>query len=270
MFVFWVLFIYPWHKSFIRYMFLKIFSPSGGLPFHSLSLEDKKFLILMTSNLSIFTLYIMLLVVRILCATQATKVYITFFFWVYTTFTHYCSVSKSCPTLCDPMDYSMPSFPAFSISWSFSSVQLLSSVRLFATLWSAERQTSLSITNSQSLLKLIVIGLAMLSDHLILCRPLLLLPSIFPNFRGFSNESVLRIKWPKYCSFSFSISPSNEYSELISFRMDWLDLLQSKGLSRVFSNTTIQKQTSNLIRMVLVLWQDRLSALYLPCLSHWI
>ena len=83
--------------------------------------------------------------------------------------------------------------------------------------------------------------------------PLLLLPSIFPNFRGFSNESVLRIKWPKYCSFSFSISPSNEYSELISFRMDWLDLLQSKGLSRVFSNTTIQKQTSNLIRMVLVL-----------------
>ena len=111
------------------------------------------------------------------------------------------------------MDYSMPSFPDFSISWSFSSVQLLSSVRLFATLWSAARQTSLSITNSRSLLKLIAIGLAMLSDRLILCRPLLLLPSIFLNIRGFSNESVIRIKWPKYWSFSFS--PSSEYSELI-------------------------------------------------------
>ena len=152
----------------------------------------------------------------------------------------------------------------------FSSVQSLSRVRLYATPWTTAPQAFLSITNSWSSLKLMSIKSVMPSSHLILCRPLLLLPSIFPNFRGFSNESVLRIKWPKYCSFSFSISPSNEYSELISFRMDWLDLLQSKGLSRVFSNTTIQKQTSNLIRMVLVLWQDRLSALYLPCLSHWI
>ena len=112
------------------------------------------------------------------------------------------------------------------------------------------------------------IRLVMLSDHLILCSPLLLLPSVFSNIRGFSNESVLHIKWPKYWSFSFSISPSNEYSELISFRMDWLGLLQSKGLSRVFSNTSVKKQPSNLVRMVLVLWQDRLSALYLPCLSH--
>ena len=79
------------------------------------------------------------------------------------------------------------------------------------------------------------------SSHLILCHPLLLLPSIFPSIRVFSNESVLRIRWPKYQSFSFSISPSNEYSGLISFRMDWLDSLQSKGLSRVFSNTTVQK-----------------------------
>ena len=80
------------------------------------------------------------------------------------------------------------------------------------------------------------------SNHLILCRPLLLLPSIFPSIRVFSNEAVLHIKWPKYWSFSFSISPSNEYLGLISFRMDWLDLLQSRGLSRVFSNTTVQKQ----------------------------
>jgi len=80
------------------------------------------------------------------------------------------------------------------------------------------------------------------SNHLILCHPLLLLPSIFPSITVFSNESVLHIKWPKYWSFSFSISPSNEYLGLISFRMDWLDLLQSRGLSRVFSNTTVQKQ----------------------------
>ena len=101
----------------------------------------------------------------------------------------------------------------------FSSVQLLSRVRLFATPWTAACQASLSIINSQSLLKLMSIELVMPSNHLILWRPLLL-PSIFPNFRVFSKESVLCIRWPKYWSFSFSISPSNEYSGLISFRMD--------------------------------------------------
>ena len=110
-----------------------------------------------------------------------------------------------------------------------NSVQLLSHVRLFATLWTTARQASLSITNSQSLLKLISIESMMPSNHLILCRPLLLLPSIFRSIRVFSNESALHIRWPKYWSFSFSISPSNEYSGLISFRMDWLDLLAVQG-----------------------------------------
>ena len=97
------------------------------------------------------------------------------------------------------------------------------------------------ITNTHSLLKLMSIESVMPSNHLILCRPLLLLPSIFPRFRVFSHESVLRIRGPKYWSFSFNISPSNEYSGLISFRMDWLDLLAVQRLSRVFSNTTVQK-----------------------------
>ena len=107
----------------------------------------------------------------------------------------------------------------------FSSVQSLSRVRLFETPWIAARQASLSITNSRSSLKLMSIESVMPSNHFILCCPLLLLPSIFPSIRVFSNESVLHIRWPKYWSFSFSISPSNEYSGLISFRMDWLDLL---------------------------------------------
>ena len=106
-----------------------------------------------------------------------------------------------------------------------SSVQSLSRVQLFATPWTAAQQASLSITNSRSLLKLMSIKSVMPSNHLILCRPLLLLPSIFPSIRVFSNESVLRIRWPKYWRFSFSVSPSNEYSGLIFFRMDWLDLL---------------------------------------------
>ena len=101
----------------------------------------------------------------------------------------------------------------------------LSHVQLFATPWTASRQASLSITNFQGLLKLMSIELVMPSNHLILCHPLLLLPSIFPSIRVFSNESVLRIRWPKCWSFSFSISPSNEYSGLISFRINWLDLL---------------------------------------------
>ena len=105
---------------------------------------------------------------------------------------------------------------------------MLSCVRLFVTPWTAARQTSLSITNSRSLLNLMSIESVMPSNHLILCCPLLP-PSIFPSIRGFSNESVLSIRWPKYWSFSFNISPSNEYSELISFRTYWLDLLAVQG-----------------------------------------
>ena len=119
------------------------------------------------------------------------------------------SLTQASPTLCDPMDCSMPA--------------------------------SLSITNSRGLLKLRSIESLMPSNHLILCHPLLLLPSILPSIRVFSNESVLHIRWQKYWSFSFSISPSSEYSGLIFFRVDWLISLQSKGLSRVFSNTTVQK-----------------------------
>ena len=107
----------------------------------------------------------------------------------------------------------------------FSSVQSLRRVRLFATPWTAAYQASLSITNSRSLLKLMSIESVMPSNHLFLCRPLLLLPSIFASIRVFSNESALHIRWPKYWSFSFSISPSKEHSGLISFRVDWLDLL---------------------------------------------
>ena len=111
----------------------------------------------------------------------------------------------------------------------FSSVQSLSSVRLFATPWTAAHQASLSITNFRSLLKPLSIESVMPSNHLILCRPLLLLSSIFPSIRAFSNESTLHMRWPKYWSFSFSISPSNEHPGLISFRMDWLDLLAVQG-----------------------------------------
>ena len=110
-----------------------------------------------------------------------------------------------------------------------SSVQSLNSVRLFATPWTVVHQASLSITNPQSLLKLMSIESVMPSNHLILCHPFLLPPSIFPSIRVFSYESVLHIRWLKYWSFSFSISPSNEYSGLISFRMDWLDLLAVQG-----------------------------------------
>ena len=111
----------------------------------------------------------------------------------------------------------------------FSSVQSLSHVRLFVTPWTAARQASLSVTNSQSLLKLMSIESVMLSNHLILCRPLLLLPSTFPSIRVFSNVSTLRMRWPKYRSFSFSIIPSKQHPGLTSFRMDWLDLLAVQG-----------------------------------------
>ena len=111
----------------------------------------------------------------------------------------------------------------------FGSVQSLSHVRLFVTPWPVARQASLSITNSWSLLKLMPIELVMPSNHLIFSHPLLLLPLIFPSIRVFSNESVLHMRGPKYWSFSFSISPSSEYSGLISFTMDWLDLIAVQG-----------------------------------------
>ena len=125
-----------------------------------------------------------------------------------------CSMSSSncCLTVCDPMNCSTPGL-----------------------------SITLSITNSKSLLKLMSIELVMPSNHLLLCCPLLLRPPIPPSIRVFSDESTLHIRWPKYWSFSFSISPSNENLGLISFRMDWLDLLAVQGLSRVFSNTTVQK-----------------------------
>ena len=142
-----------------------------------------------------------------------------------------------CLTLCDPIDGCPPSFPipgilqatilewvaiSFSNAWKWKvKVKLLSHVWFFVTPWTAAHQASLSITNSQSLLKFMSIESVMpKSNHLILCCPLLLLPSIIPSIRVFSNESIFHIKWPKYWSFSFSITPSNEYSGLMSFRMD--------------------------------------------------
>ena len=139
----------------------------------------------------------------------------------------------------------------------FSSIQLLSHVWLFATPWTTAHQTSLSITNSQSLLKLMSIELVMLSNHLILCHPLLLPPSIFPSIRVFSNKSVLCIRWPKYWSFSFSTSPSNEYSGLISFRMVWLDLLAVQGTLK----SLLQHHTSKASI-------PRCSAFFIVQLSH--
>ena len=123
----------------------------------------------------------------------------------------------------------------------FTSVQFSHSVRLFATPWIAARQASLSITNSRGSLRLTSIESVMPSSHLILCHSLLLLPPIPPSIRVFSNESALRMRWPKYWSFRFSIIPSKEHLGLISFRKDWLDLLAVQGLSRVLFNTTVQK-----------------------------
>ena len=132
------------------------------------------------------------------------------------------SVAQSCPALCDPMNCS-------THLMVHCSVQSLSCVQLFAIPWITACQASLFITNSQSSLKLMSIEFVMPSSHLILCRLLLLLPPIPPNIRVFSNESTLHMRWPKYWSFSFSISPSNEHPGLISFRMDWLDLLAVQG-----------------------------------------
>ena len=139
---------------------------------------------------------------------------------------------------------------------SFSSVQSLSRVRLFVTPSIAARQASLSITNSRSLSKLMSLESVMPSNHLILCHPLLFPPSIFPSIRVFSNESVLHIRWPKYWIFSFNISPSSEYSGLISFKIDWFDPLQSKRLSRFFSKTSFKAS---------ILWH---SAFFTIQLSH--
>ena len=141
--------------------------------------------------------------------------------------------------------------------WVDVSVQSLSCVRLFATPWTAAHQASLSITNFQSSLKLISIELMMPSSHLILCCPLLLPPSIFPSIRVFSNESVFRIRWPKYWSFSFNISPSNEYSGLISFRMDWLDLLAD--------HETLKSLLQHHSSKASILWH---SAFFIVQLSH--
>ena len=129
----------------------------------------------------------------------------------------------------------------WNLKKKYSSVQSLSRVWLFVTPWTAARQASLSISNSRSPPKPMSTESVIPSNHLILCHPVLLLPSIFPSIRVFSNESARCIRCPKYWSCSFKISPANEHPGLISFRMDWLDLLQSKGLSRVFSNTTVQK-----------------------------
>ena len=137
----------------------------------------------------------------------------------------------------------------------FSSVQLSSHVRLFETPWTAARQASLSITNSQSLLKLMSIESVMPSHHLILCHPLLLPPSSFPSIRVFSNESALHIRWPKYWGFTISVSPSNEYSGLISFRMDWFDLSAVQGMLK----SLLQHHSSKrqLFSIQLSLWSNR-------------
>ena len=139
----------------------------------------------------------------------------------------------------------------------FSSVQLLSRVRLFVTPWSAACQASLPITNSQSLPKLMSIESVMPFNHLILCCPLFLLLSIFPNIRGFSNESALHIRWPKYWSFSFNISPYNEHAGPISLGMDWLDLLAVQGTLRSLLQHHSLKAS--------ILW---CSALFIVQLSH--
>ena len=126
-------------------------------------------------------------------------------------------------------------------SAQLSSFQSLSGVQLFETPWTAAHQASLSITNSRSLLRLMSIASVMPSNHLILCRPLLLPTSIVPSIRVFSSESALRIRWPKYWNFSFSISPSKEYSGLISFRMNWLDLFAVQGTLKSLLQHHIQK-----------------------------
>ena len=139
----------------------------------------------------------------------------------------------------------------------FSSVQSLSRVQLFASPWTTACEASLSITNSQSLPKLMSIESMMPSNHLTFCRPLLLLPSVFPNIRVFSNESALRIRWPKYWSFNFNISPSNGHSGLISFRIDWFNLLAVQG--------TLKRLLQHHSSKASILW---CSAFFIVQLSH--
>ena len=170
-----------------------------------------------------------------------------FFSYIFASFTYF-------PLLCILKKFKSMGKLKWWFLYSFSSVQSLSRVWLFATPWMTARQASLSITNARSSLRLMSIELVMPSSHLILCCPLLLLPPIPPSIRVFSNESVLCIRWPKCWSFSFSISPSKEHPGLISFRMDWLDLLAVQGTLRVFSNTTVQKH--QLFRAQLSLWSN--------------
>ena len=144
-----------------------------------------------------------------------------------------------------------------SLLWNLQFSQSVSRVRLFATPWYTAFQASLPITNSQSLPKLTSIKLVMPSNHLILCRPLLLLPSIFPSIRVFSNESAFHIMWPKYWTFSFNISPSNEHPGLISFRMHWLDLLAVQG--------TLKRLLQHHSSKTSILWR---SAFFIVQLSH--
>ena len=144
---------------------------------------------------------------------------------------------------------------------TFSSVQSLSRVQLYVTPWTAARQVSLSVTNSWSLLKLMCIELVMPSNHLIFCHPLLLPPSIFPSIRVFSKKSVLWIKWQEYWSFNFTISPSNEYSVLISFRIDWFDLCAVQGTLK----SLLQHHSSK----ALVLWHS-VANLFLYWFARWL
>ena len=148
---------------------------------------------------------------------------------------------------------------------TFSSVQSLSLVQLFLTPWTSAHQASLSITNSRSSRKLISIELVMPYNLLILCHPLLLPPSIFPSIRVFSNESVLHIKWPKYWSFSFNINPSNEHSGLISFTMDWLDLLAVQGTLKSSPTPHFKSINSSALSL---LYSPTLTSIHDYCKNH--
>ena len=168
-----------------------------------------------------------------------------------------CRICHDVPAFIPGISNSCLLFFFFLITLAISSVRSLSHVRLFAAPWTAAHQASLSITNPRSLHRFMYIELVMPSNHLILCRPLLLLPSIPPSIRVFSSESVLRIRWPKYWSFSFSISPSKEYLGLISYRIDWLDLLAVQGTLK----SLLQHHSSK----ASILWR---SAVFMVQLSH--
>ena len=188
--------LFIWDKSFIRYVFASSFLPASVLALH--------FLKEVFHRVEIFS-------------CLKSMILLAPFLWI----SFLCCMLKF-------KAHDLWNKTQGYVDW-FSSVQSVSHVWLFVTPWTAACQASLFIINSRSLLKLMFTESVMPSNHLILCHPLLLPPSIFPGIRVFSNELVLRIRWPKYWSFSFSISPSNEYSRLISFRMDWLDLLAVQG-----------------------------------------